>query len=100
MNWTGEKLNEGDENEIAMEQPTVFTTNLNWLPESNWKGKFLLLAVEKYKLEVHNYMFDVTSWDDIYLILLKYLLTTHVLILGISLEFLICHWHILEHWAA
>jgi hypothetical protein len=29
VNWTGEKLNEEDENEIAVEQPTVFMTNLN-----------------------------------------------------------------------
>jgi hypothetical protein len=29
VNWTGEKLNKEDENEIAMEQATVFMTNLN-----------------------------------------------------------------------
>lgn len=91
MNWTGEKLNEEDENKIAMEQLSVFMTKLNWLPENNWKGKFLFLAVEKYKLEVHNCMFDITSWDDIYLKLLKYLLTSHVLIVEISVKFLICH---------
>jgi len=45
-------------------------------------------------------MFDITSWDDIYLKLLKYLLTSHVLILENSVKFLICHWHILECWAA
>jgi len=28
VSWTGEKLNEEDENEIAME-PTVFMTDLN-----------------------------------------------------------------------
>jgi len=35
VDWTGEKLNKEDENEIAMEQPTVFMTHFNWLPESN-----------------------------------------------------------------
>jgi hypothetical protein len=29
VNWTGEKLNEENENEIAMEQPTIFMINLN-----------------------------------------------------------------------
>jgi hypothetical protein len=100
VNWASEKLNEEDEDEIAMEQATVCMTNLNQLPGTNSKGEPLIFAIEKYKLEIHNCVSDITPWDDISLRLLKYLLTSHVFVLEILVTFPICHQEILEHCAA
>jgi hypothetical protein len=63
---------------------------LNQSPENNSEDEPFILAIEKCKLEVHSCLFGIAPWDEIFFRLLKYLLTSHALILEISLKFLVC----------